>query len=227
MFIPRHPVVENQFCQFTTYSGVAGTGGVGGVLAYAGAVCYLDENATNQDALVEIYAANEANITSDTDEIIPFGFLMQKVKMGYHNVHPTGFMMPGDLGSSDVIAQPSYSSAGVINGVKNAPVGVAHLGIWDTVHYVVKYGSTIPNATVAAGDGMLPGQHLHVNNDSNGVDGAGTSKVTNYINDNETDGMYSTVDVAVARVVKGAAAGQCQASVNNTTLYPIRIKLLV
>lgn len=227
MFIPRHPVVENQFCQFTTYSGVAGTGGIGGVLAYAGAVCYLDENAANQDALVEIYAFNEANETTDTDERVPFGFLMQKVKMGYHNVHPTGFMMPGDLGSSDVIAQPSYSSAGVIDGVKNAPVGVAHLGIWDTVHYMVKYTTAIPNATVAAGDTMLPGQHLYVCNDSLGVDAAGTSKITNHKVAHESYGIYTNIDSAVARVVKGAAAGQCQASINNTTLYPIRIKLLV
>lgn len=65
----------------------------------------------------------------------PFGFLIQKVKTGYHRAHPVGFYMPGDLGSSDAIAQPSYSSAGAITGTKAVPVGVAHMGIWDTVHY--------------------------------------------------------------------------------------------
>ena len=38
MFIPRHPVVENQFCSFTV-SGTITPAGAGGGLAYAGAVC--------------------------------------------------------------------------------------------------------------------------------------------------------------------------------------------
>ena len=88
MFIPRHPVVENQFCQFNTTSGTAG---IGGVLAYAGAVCYLVHHATNQDAIVNIYGAVAPNHVGGQRD--PFGFLMQKVKSGYHNVHPTGFMM--------------------------------------------------------------------------------------------------------------------------------------
>jgi len=198
MFIPRHSVVENQFCQFATTSG---TGGVGGVVAYAGSVCYLVSTATNQDAIVNIYSTVAP---SDTEERMPFGFLMQKVKMGYHNVHPTGFMMPGDLGSSDVIAQPSYDSSGNINGTKQAPVGVAHLGIWDTVHYTVDTPNTDP---------MLPGERLYTAGD-------GYSRVTN--------GTYLTnVTDVVARVVKGASAPQVYATTQNTTLYPIRIKLLI
>ena len=199
MFIPRHPVVEDQFCQFATTSGTAG---IGGVVAYAGAVCYLDEDATNQDAVVNIYGTNVDALSSD--EKSPFGFLMQKVKYGYHNVHPSGFMMPGDLGSSDVIAQPSYDSNGNIAGTRQAPVGVAHLGIWDTVHYTV----TTPNTTV-----MSPGLRLY-------VDDGGDSKVTD-----ETG--FLTGNTVVARVVKGASAAQCYANIQNTTLYPIRIKLLV
>jgi hypothetical protein len=130
MFIPRHPIVENQFCQLdaTTISG-----GVGNVLAYAGSACYLDDS--QADATVKIYGANENKPV--------FGFLMQKVKNGYHALHPAGFMMPGDLGSSDVIAQPSYNANGQIVGSKPAPVGIAHLGIWDTIHY---YGSGALNA---------------------------------------------------------------------------------
>lgn len=198
MFIPRHPVVEDQFCQFATTSGTAG---IGGVVAYAGAVCYLDEDATNQDAVVNIYGTSVDALSAD--EKLPFGFLMQKVKYGYHNVHPSGFMMPGDLGSSDVIAQPSYDSNGNIAGTRQAPVGVAHLGIWDTVHYTVETSGT----TV-----MKPSASLYVNN-------GGDAKVT-------TNDALS-LSVVVAKVVKGASAAQCQANINNTTLYPIRIKLLI
>jgi len=223
MFIPRHPVVENQFCQYKAQTSI--TAGVGGVLAYAGAVCYLVEASTSQDAIVSIYDYNQTNETTASGEKIPFGFLMQKVKVGYHDVHPTGFVMPGDLGSSDVIAQPAYSTTGVINGTKEAPVGVAHLGIWDTIHYIVHYSGTIPAATALAP--MLPGHMLYVNNNSGGVNLAGTSKVTNYHVVNETDGKYTNIGTAVARVVKGASTAQCQANVNNTTLYPIRIKLLI
>ena len=192
MFIPRHPVVENQFCQFATTSGTAG---IGGVIAYAGAVCYLDEDAAHQDAIVKIYEADENKK--------PFGFLMQKVKAGYHQVHPSGFMMPGDLGSSDVIAQPSYDSNGNINGTKQAPVGVAHLGIWDTVHYEVAVKGTDP---------INPGAVLN-------IEVNGTSKVTTDTGNTH----YGTV----AMVVKGASAAQVEANMDNTTLYPIRIKLLI
>jgi len=191
MFIPRHPVVENQFCQFATTSGTAG---IGGVVAYAGAVCYI-EDAVHQDAIVDIYRADE--------DKKPFGFLMQKVKYGYHNVHPAGFMMPGDLGSSDVIAQPSYDSNGNIDGTKQAPVGVAHLGIWDTVHYEVGTKGV---------DSVNPGAVLN-------IEANGTSKVT-------TD-TGNTHYNAIAVVVKGANAAQVEANMDNTTLYPIRIKLLI
>ncbi len=205
MFIPRHPVVENQFCQFTT-SGTNGiTTGVGGVIAYAGSVCFLDYAATNQDAIVQIYTDALPAYTSERD---PFGFLMQKVKTGYHQVHPVGFMMPGDLGSSDVIAQPSYSSTGVIDGTKEAPVGVAHLGIWDTLHYTVEVSGT---------DLFHPGELLGV---ASGAASAG-GKVTHYAN------RLSGINVNVAKVVKGASAAQVQANIANTTLYPIRIKLLI
>ena len=198
MFIPRHPVVEDQYCQFNESST---TTGVGGVLAYAGAVCYLVNDATYQDAIVNIYGAVAP---TNTEERIPFGFLMQKVKTGYHQVHPSGFYMPGDLGSSDVIAQPKYNAAGQVSGTKTAPVGVAHLGIWDTVHYETDTPAT---------DIMDPGNLLYVADD-------GTSKVTNGT-------ALTNVTTIVARVVKGASAAQSAANQANTTLYPIRIKLLV
>jgi len=207
MFIPRHPVVENQFCSYSEDNSY-GTAGVGGVICYAGSVVYLDPAATNQEPMVKKMAAGVTEI--------PFGFAMQKVKVGYHQVHPTGFMMPGDLGSSDVIAQPLYNASGAITGHKAAPLGVAHNGIWDTVHYT----STGAEAgTISAA--LVPGQMLYaavdeakVTNDNSGT-GTGTDK---------EDSVTETI---VARVVKGASIAKVQANTDNTTLYPIRIKLLV
>ncbi len=196
MFIPRHPVVENQFCQFWGQTTVSG--GAGDVLAYAGSVCYLDTSAA--DSTVKIYVANENKKA--------FGFLMQKVKTGYHSVHPAGFTMPGDLGSSDVIAQPSYDSNGQIDGTKPAPVGVAHLGIWDTIHY---YGSGALNA----------GTTLFVRQ----------SSISELCDSGATENTQTTLQDGTAGVIaivmKGASAAQVTANNNNTTLYPIRVKLLV
>ena len=206
MFIPRHPVVENQFCSYGSQTATAAAG-IGGVIAYAGSVVYLDETATNEESIVKKMAYSASAFT-------PFGFLMQKVKTGYHQVHPAGFYMPGDLGSSDVIAQPSYTGAGVINGTKAVPVGVAHLGIWDTVHYTCT-GGTTPSLK------MAPGISLYA--------AADEGKVTN--STVEADGTDSVGERAsttvVARVVKGASTAKCSANINNTTLYPIRIKLLI
>jgi hypothetical protein len=229
MFIPRHPVVENQFCSYGS-STMTTTAGVGGVLCYAGSVLWLDEEATNQEPIVfryDTYAALtdksvfhsvDMSGTMSTTEKIPFGFAMQKVKTGYHQVHPTGFMMPGDQGSSDVIAQPSYSTVGAINGTKAAPLGVAHLGIWDTVHYICEHAANV----VTTGNEMLPGQYLYVAANS-------SSKITNFATNASDDSLdyEDLLDVTVGRVVKGASAAKCSANIANTTLYPIRIKLLV
>ena len=201
MFIPRHPVIEDQFCQFNETSTSTG---VGAVLAYAGAVCYLVNEAAQQESIVSLYTADGSYSGA---EATPFGFLMQSVKTGYHQVHPAGYYMPGDLGSSDVIAQPKYNSSGVINGTKVAPVGVAHLGIYDTIHYNVDTaGTTI----------MKPGDMLYP--DKTG----GYGKVNN-----ADTNLPTGVTSVVARVVKGASAAQVAATIANTTLYPIRIKLLV
>ena len=216
MFIPRHPVVENQFCSYEAQTGVAT--GIGGVLCYAGSVLYLDSTATNQESIVKKYA-------HATGEKAPFGFSMQKVKTGYHQVHPAGFMMPGDLGSSDVIAQPSYSS-GAINGTKEAPVGVAHLGIWDTVHYIAKGtgASAVGYADYVPSAGLLPGESLFPAADESKVTNSDTtSDATDY------NGEYAASNgtAVVARVVKGASVAKITANAQNTTLYPIRIKLVI
>jgi len=202
MFIPRHPVVENQFCQFGTSSGTNSTTGAGGVLAYAGSACYLDDTALQYDSTVKIYGANENKPC--------FGFLMQKVKAGYHSIHPAGMMLPGDLGSSDVIAQPSYNANGVINGSKAAPVGVAHLGIWDTIHY----------SSAAA---IVAGTNMFILQSSLSELCASTDSA----NTGATVTTWTTPAGSVAVALKGANIAQVTANVNNTTLYPIRVKLLV
>jgi len=198
MFIPRHPVVENQFCQFNATVSGAAILGAGNVLAYAGSACYLDD--TQNDAIVKIYVANENKPA--------FGFLMQKVKTGYQSIHPPGFYMPGDLGSSDVIAQPSYDSNGRINGSKSSPVGVAHMGIWDTIHY---YGS----------GALVAGTPMYVRQSSmSELCDVGATENT------QTTPFMGATGI-IAYVVKGASAAQVTANINNTTLYPIRVKLLV
>lgn len=210
MFIPRHPVVENQFCSYGAQT-ATGAAGVGNVVCYAGSVLYLDSNAAGEEPIVYKMAHG---VTA-----APFGFAMQKVKTGYHQVHPTGFFMPGDLGSSDVIAQPNYNSSGAIIGTKAAPLGVAHLGIWDTVHYTCKMTAGV----IDSGFHMKPGMALYP--------AAHEAKVTNSTStsdgstDEATGARCSNSQVAV--VVKGASAAKAQANINNTTLYPIRIKLLV
>jgi hypothetical protein len=213
MFIPRHPVVENQFCSYGAVTSASAATGVGGVIAYAGAVVYLDNTATNQEPIVYKMAHGVSEP--------PFGFAMQKVKTGYHQVHPTGFVMPGDLGSSDVIAQPSYDNNGAVAGVKEAPLGVAHLGIWDTVHYTAAgvdgddTTPTTPSAALAPGDELYPA--------------ADEAKVTTSTTDSDGSDYNGERcdDVQVASVVKGASVAKATANIANTTLYPIRIKLLV
>jgi hypothetical protein len=130
--------------------------------------------------------------------------------------------MPGDLGSSDVIAQPSYTS-GAIAGTKEAPIGVAHLGIWDTVHYTSEF-TGVKSAGTAVCVALSPGDNLRVAANMDSMVTNGTVAA-----DDVVDGQYlpNVTPTAVARVVKGASAAKVSANVNNTTLYPIRIKLLI
>jgi hypothetical protein len=217
MFIPRHPVVENQFCSYAAQTDTS-TEGVGGVIAYAGSVVYLVEGSTNQEA--EVLKATYVALT--TNSYAPFGFSMQKVKTGYHQVHPAGFFMPGDLGSSDVIAQPTYSSAGAITGTKATPVGVAHLGIWDTVHYTAK-GTGTGATDITPSAAILPGEALYTAVDQAKL----TNNATVAASDSDLSTGENAVATIVARVVKGASVAKATANIANTTLYPIRVKLLI
>lgn len=210
MFIPRQPVVENQFCKF---GGTSTSTGIGASLCEAGAVLYLDEDAAGQDAIVKRFTTFALDASK-----VPFGLSMQRVKTGYHNVMPTGATLPGDLGSSDVIAQPMYDASGNINGTAPAPLGVAHLGIWDTTFYTCENSAKV----VSNGNHMKPGQSLYPVANNNG-------RVTNHGNTASDDTLdYQRINTTVvAKVVVGASAGQCTANISNSTLYPIRIKLLV
>jgi len=223
MFIPRHPVVEDQFCSYSDIEG--GSAGIGGVVAYAGTVVYLDAAATNEEAMVKKMAHNDTSF-------VPFGFLMQKVKTGYHQVHPAGYYMPGDLGSSDVIAQPKYNATGTIIGTKAVPVGVAHLGIWDTVHYTCT--KTYDGSTSTVSNEMSPGAYLFAAADEGKVTNntAAAADTSGDAGDVATGDQCSSTSAAVAAdavavVVKGASVAKCTANINNTTLYPIRVKLLI
>lgn len=113
VFIPRDPVVQNQFLTHDSR--------FGNTTATAGCVVLL-----SGDELVQCVSGTP--IVGNAQH--PFGFLMQNVK-AESSAHPTGFRLPGDLGSSDAFT--------------GDPVAVAHLGVYDTTYYDT-------TATYAAGD---------------------------------------------------------------------------
>lgn len=213
MFIPREPVLENQFTKYGPQT-ATGSSGIGNVVCYAGAVVYLDPAAPDEEAHVYRYD----QYTASPEE--PFGFSEQKVKTGYHEVHPTGYYMPGDLGSSDAVAQPTYDAVGNITGTRSVPMAVAHLGIWMTTHYTC--AQTTTPGVVDDGDHMKAGDDLFVGCNCE-------SRVTNnstLATDNSLDNE-ALMDTVVAKVVIGASAAKCTVNVSNQALYPIMVKLLV
>ncbi len=118
VFIPRDPVVQNQF--LTHDSEWIAT-------ATAGAVVYL-----SGDQLVAVVSGSPSGD--------PYGFLMQNVR-AESSAHPTGFRLPGDLGSSDAFT--------------GDPVGVAHLGIYDTTHYNTATTYTAGDELTTAAEGVV------------------------------------------------------------------------
>jgi len=98
VFIPRDPVLQNQFLIHDSVNG-ASTATAGDVVSLSG--------------------DNKVVAVTGTDTP-PYGFLMQNVK-AESSAHPTGFRLPGDLGSSDAFT--------------GDPVAVAHLGIYETTNY--------------------------------------------------------------------------------------------
>jgi hypothetical protein len=229
MFIPRQPVVDNQFCEFAAQT--SDTSGIGGTIAYAGAAVYLAAT-TNEatEAQVKVFATSAPGSTKPV-----FGLLMQKVKTGYHQVHPAGYILKQDFGSSDAIAQPSYNSSGNITGTQKVPVGVAHDGgIWDTTHYTSYDGSSTITLD-ASHSAVNSGDMLYVTANASGRLTNQTGAASGYaMHDKalcpglETQSVSGAVALAGAAVViKGVSAAKANSTLNNQTLYPIRIKLLV
>ena len=119
VFIPRDPVVQNQFLVHDTSQG-------DGTTSTAGCVVHL--------------SGDEKVACVSGTGVVPYGFLMQNVK-AESSAHPTGFRLPGDLGSSDAFS--------------GDPVGVAHLGIYDTTHYATSETYTAGNNLTVAADGAV------------------------------------------------------------------------
>lgn len=132
-FIPRHPVIQDQFCSYQeTTTGSGGTG-TGATIAEAGSVLLLSGYGTTWSEVDR--GLVRRTVTGETASDRPYGFLMQKVKTGYEAVHPAGYILRKDMGSSDAIALPKYTSGSIV-GTRTVPVGVGMLGIWETTHYV-------------------------------------------------------------------------------------------
>ena len=128
VFIPRDPVVQNQFLTHdSTWTATA----------TAGAVVQL----TGDELVAPV---------SGTPSGDPYGFLMQNVK-AESSAHPTGFRLPGDLGSSDAFT--------------GDPVGVAHLGLYDTTHYdtASTFAAGDPLTTAANGTVTVSGSAQQIN----------------------------------------------------------------
>ena len=190
MFIPRDPVNEDMFCQ---YVATTASGGTGDFIAYAGAVVHIVQGSapgSDTDTYVK------ASVTGGENH---FGFLEQSIKTDYHAIHPAGYILDQDMGMSHVVAQPTFApGTRNVNGTKPTPVGVAHLGIWETTHY-------------DNGGAIKSGDPLYVKANSGGklktsADGGGSQ---------------------IAWCMKGVTAAQAAKNVAGTTLYPIRIKLLI
>jgi hypothetical protein len=136
--------------------------------------------------------------TTDTGDAA-FGFMEQSIKTGYHAIHPSGYILDKDFGMSHVVAQPTFAAGTrIVNGTKATPVAVAHLGIWETTHYD-NGGAEINSGAVLKVKAGTGGKICVAG-------GAGAQ---------------------VAWCIKGVTAGQEAKNVAGTTLYPLRIKLLI
>lgn len=198
MFIPRDPVNENMFCQ---YDETDTTTGAGAWVANAGAVVYIAGPAGNDPANYASRSTLVKVITASGTE--PFGFLEQSIKVGYHDVHPAGYILDKDFGMSHVVAKPRFA-AGTrnVNGTKATPVAVAHLGIWETTHYFAD------DSEISAGAKM------YVKEDDEGRMQVGSANA-----------VGNSTQVAVC--MTGVSAARAVSHDLGNTLWAIRIKLLI
>ena len=122
------------------------------------------------------------------------------------------------------IPEPMAPIPCIIVGTKEAPIGVAHLGIWDTIHYTSEFtGSKTAGTAVCIA--ITPGDMFRVAANMDSMISTSTTAAADAVVDGQV--FPNVVPSPVARCVKGASAAKVSANVNNTTLYPIRIKLLI
>jgi hypothetical protein len=126
-----------------------------------------------------------------------FGFMEQTIKTGYHAIHPAGYILDKDFGMSYVVAKPTFA-AGTRNVDGTEPTPVA------VAHLGIWETTHYDN-----GGAIKSGDKLCVKATSGGKIKVG-----------DTGGQ-------VGWCVKGVTAGQAAKNVAETTLYPLRIKLLV
>lgn len=198
MFIPRDPVNENMFCQYVETDTSTGAGAW---VAHAGAVVFIAGPAGNDPAN---YVSRSTLVqTYTTESGKPFGFLEQAIKVGYHDVHPAGYILDKDFGMSHVVAKPRFA-AGTrnVNGTKATPVAIAHLGIWETTHYFAN------DTEISAGAEMF-------------VKGSSDGRIQVGVD----GGIAGGTQVAVC--MTGVSAARAVAHDAGTTLWAIRLKLLI
>ena len=126
-----------------------------------------------------------------------FGFLEQSIKTGYHSIHPAGYILDQDMGMSHVVAQPTFAP-----GTRNV-------------------NGTKATPVAVAHLGIW--ETTHYDNS-----GAINSAATLYVKDNSGGKLQTASNTnQVAWCMKGVSATQASKNVLGTTLYPIRIKLLI
>ncbi len=203
VFIPRHPLVENQLC---SYAETTVTSGSGVILAYAGSVVYVDSYGGNDKfsrdrALVKTFSTTNPSSMG----AIPYGFLMQNVRVGYPTYISSYATITINEGSAEAFAELAKNSSGVVTGTKAVPVGVAQGGIWETTWYD-------PSVTYTAGMYLYVGEMGRVTSFTNAL------PLTNWIEDSVTDNRVKPVAI----VERGLSSSEA-ASANKT----LRIKLLI
>jgi hypothetical protein len=84
------------------------------------------------------------------------------------------------------------------------------------------------SSAIDTGFNMKPGDLLYAAADQAKLTNNSTNDSVGDAATDKANGAYVANTVtAIGMVVKGASVAKCQANFNNTTLYPIRIKLLV
>lgn len=127
MFIAREDVLANMFCRHDTSQSTPMNPGVSPVVCPQGALCTI-AGCDGETTIVKM-------MTACTDK--PFGWLLQEVRTAYNNEYiPFGGMMAKDMGTQKTFV--------------GWPIGVAHLGIYDTNVYNIETNG------VTAGADLFP-----------------------------------------------------------------------